>query len=521
MGLTLQLRAWLVAMVVISAGGGYAFFFNRSRLTVKWTVLWLLVTTAAYLCGNIWLFTLAVYGICAVAPGRDPGKKLSYYFLLLPAVPAHIMYEIPGLVPGIRYWFALNYPRMLVLFLLIPVLYARLKEGGFKSGRFLESPTDRHVLLYASFLLMLGFRNPSFTEAVRNGCLLVLDLVIPYYAISRGVRSEEDFKSVFSALFFSAILLSFFGLFEELKRWNVHDGLSRFLDIKAYGYFEGRNLYRENILRVKTTLGQAIPFGFFLSLALGAGIYLERVFDKKRLFYALSFGLLLGVFFLTLSRGPWLGFLVFLGTFVLLDPHQTLRRVFGFLLFMLFLFPVVLITPIGQKVVRVLPFTRHAAGTEQSGTLDYRKNLITQSTAIIKKHPWFGSPDSLQTEQMEELKQGREGIIDVVNSYVQIALDSGLVGLALFLWIFAALIVRLFRRIQVKVERPWIDLITLGKVLLALLVSILVIIGTVGSITFIPIYYWGIVALAAGYLSLRENTQNHDCIRTLERTASL
>ena len=40
---------------------------------------------------------------------------------------------------------------------------------------------------------------------------------------------------------------------------------------------------------------------------------------------------------------------------------------------------------------------------------------------------------------METMRQG-EGIIDIVNSYLQVALETGLVGLGFFLLIFISIV---------------------------------------------------------------------------------
>ncbi len=52
------------------------------------------------------------------------------------------------------------------------------------------------------------------------------------------------------------------------------------------------------------------------------------------------------------------------------------------------------------------------------------------SWQIVTDHPWFG--DQLALLKMQELRQG-EGIIDLMNGFMEILLSNGFFGLSLFL----------------------------------------------------------------------------------------
>jgi len=86
--------------------------------------------------------------------------------------------------------------------------------------------------------------------------------------------------------------------------------------------------------------------------------------------------------------------------------------------------------------VDLLPFI----GRAESENVLYRQRLIEVSLALIAQSPWFGVPGYLN--YMEDLRQG-QGIIDIVNSYIAVALNTGLVGLSLFVGAFASVLWRL------------------------------------------------------------------------------
>ena len=102
---------------------------------------------------------------------------------------------------------------------------------------------------------------------------------------------------------------------------------------------------------------------------------------------------------------------------------------------------------------------------------------------------------------MQELKQGSAGFIDLVNSYVSVALVSGLVGLVLFVGVFAAVgggILKAF----LNGGDPGGEYRLLGRALFSTLVAILIIIFTVSSITFIPVVYWAVAGVGVAYAQM-------------------
>jgi len=97
------------------------------------------------------------------------------------------------------------------------------------------------------------------------------------------------------------------------------------------------------------------------------------------------------------------------------------------------------------------------------------------------------------------LVQG-QGIIDIVNTYLQIVLEYGLIGLLLFLLIFLQPIHQLILRLKRKELKD--DERYLVMALVAILGAIMVIIATVSQIDYIPIYYLIIIAISRATLNI-------------------
>jgi hypothetical protein len=80
-------------------------------------------------------------------------------------------------------------------------------------------------------------------------------------------------------------------------------------------------------------------------------------------------------------------------------------------------------SPIGDQILDLLP--KNGAPADL-----YRHRLAERGWELVFAHPFFG--DQFPWPEMEDLRQG-EGIIDLVNTYLGVALGYGLIGLFFFL----------------------------------------------------------------------------------------
>ncbi|MBZ5627159.1 MAG: O-antigen ligase domain-containing protein, partial [Acidobacteriia bacterium] len=154
--------------------------------------------------------------------------------------------------------------------------------------------------------------------------------------------------------------------------------------------------------------------------------------------------------------------------------------------------PILLATSLGEKIIDLLPFT----GSVQAENVTFRARLVDVAIRVILQNPFFGAFDYIYSPQMQELKEG--GIIDIVNTYIGIALSSGLVGLSLFAGFFAVIAAGIFSTMR-KLPNRDDERYVLGQALLSTLIGIMVIIGTVSSVWIIPVVYWLVAGLGVAY----------------------
>lgn len=449
--------------------------------------LWFGVTVFVFLANNFWIYIVGVGALLLMSLKKEP-NKLALFFILLFAVPP-IPAEIGGL--GImNFFFVIDYLRLLSLVLLLPAFLYLRKQNDVE--RFGSNLPDKLLAGYLILQLGLILQVSSFTNAVRVGIFYpFLGIFLPYYVASRSMRTLSDFRGALMAYVIAALILSAVGLFEFMKHWLLYLSLEETLGVswKLSGY-----LNRGDELRAQASTGQPIPLGFAIAVAMGFLIYLRRsVSDSHR--WLLAMALLVGGLMSSLSRGPWVGAAAMLLLFVITNANPV-RSVIRFLLIGSVALSGILMSPSGDKVLSYLPWI----GTVETSTIDFRAQLLENSINVIIRNPFFGSPDYINDMELQSLATGR-GFIDIVNSYVGIGMAQGLVGLSLFMGVFIAILVGLFKTMRRTIERNG-EHYLLGQTLFATTIGILISIGTVSSISIIPVVYWAVAGLGVAYLRM-------------------
>jgi O-antigen ligase len=160
-----------------------------------------------------------------------------------------------------------------------------------------------------------------------------------------------------------------------------------------------------------------------------------------------------------------------------------------------FLVALVALSPLRDKVVNVLPFL---GGTIDSANVTYRHRLFDRAWEIILESPLLGNQDALL--RMQDLRQG-QGIIDVVNAYLQILLDNGFVGLFLILsFILIALLKTWSANRRTRITDP--DYSMMGASLVACILATLLMMFDGGFGGGSGRMFYVLAALAAAYVRL-------------------
>ena len=380
--------------------------------------------------------------------------------------------------------FELTNARLLALIILLPAFFSLRKQ----SGSIVHTGPDKALIAYLLLTAILYLREDSLTNIMRQVFYLFIDVFLPYFVISRSLTNLQSFRDTLLSLVVAIMVLALLAIFEFSKGWVLYASLT-----ELYEQEEGMSAYlgREGMLRALVTSGQPIVLGYLMVAGIGFYLFIQRSIQKVFI-RRLGLALLAGGLIAPLSRGPWVGCAVMLVVFTATGRYAV-RRLMILALAAVSALALVSVLPGGGKVINLIPFV----GSTDKYNVDYREKLITNSIIVIQRNPWFGSIDSIQTPEMEAMRQG-QGIIDIVNSYLVITLYSGFVGLTLFVGFFILTLLGIYRAMRSIPDKDSEEYL-LGRVLLSTLLAILVIIFTVSSITFVPIMYWCVAGMGVAY----------------------
>jgi O-antigen ligase len=449
----------------------------------------LILTLVVFLSANFWIYSLAVVVTITYTSRRESNPAALYLFLLL-VIPVGFI-PLPG-IGSINYFFNFSNARLLALIVLFPAYISlRKKSDTVPFGR---TWADKMFAAYLLLTVVLNMREDNLTDNMRVDFCLVLDIFLPYYVFSRSLKNMQSFRDAILSVELVIMVIALLSVFEASKSWLLYSEVSKALALTPDSGYLGR----DGILRAIVTTGQAISLGYLMAIGVGLYLFIQRFIVSKFIRRA-GFALIAAGLIAPLSRGPWLGVVVLTVIYFLMGP-KSMRNLIRLALGAVLALSLVSALPGGERIINLLPFI----GTTESGNLTYRQQLFTNATIVIQRNPWFGSIDYMKTPEMEEMRQG-EGIIDIVNSYIQVALDAGLVGLSLFVGFFALIVSGIYRAMR-SIHDKNSDEYLLGRVLLSTQLAILFMIFTVSSNFVVSIIYWPVAGLGMGYmLMVRKN----------------
>jgi O-antigen ligase len=484
----------LRALIVVLALGVAAFYigsqiagpFVSRREFAVWRTAWFAVTLVAFLSIKFFAFAAFVAMICLYARSVH-AATIGIFFVLLFGAP---LVDVPiGGIGGMNLLLPLNNGRLLTIFLLVPILFAKSRTTDRKNRAFVAA--DCLAVSYALLLMGLEFRRSELTNVARAVVLYTLDILIPYFAFSRAISNISDFRKVLFGFVIAILPLSLIALIEIAKGWHLYAVVSEDWGV-AFQYVR-----RDGLLRAAGTApnGGAIVLGYMIMVAIGCELAIWQGSNAWRRYARIALIFFSVGLIASLSRGPWVGAMVLVTAFVAMGPRAVVNLGRLTVVSVLVL-GASLLTPAGAKLINMLPFI----GSVENETVAYRQRLFENALAVIERNPWIGSADYLSTPEMQSMLQG-EGIIDTVNTYIVVALNSGMIGLSLFLGFFVAILMGLWR-VTIHGANHKLGLGNCARALVATLLGILVTIGTVSSVDFIPYVYWSFAGLCVAFIRI-------------------
>jgi O-antigen ligase len=459
--------------------------------------VWFALTAVGFLSPSFWLYALVAAPVLVWANRRD-SNPIALYLLMLHVIPP-ISVIIPVL--GNNGLFTLDNYRLLAFCVLLPAAIRYRNTPEAKASAFggmdviLLAFGVLQVALYTAPDLPHHYLIPdSPSNLIRRVVLFLLDIYLLYFTVTRTCQSRQKMVEAAATFCLACVVMGAIAVFEHARGWLLYVGIaSSWTNNPNAGFY----LTRGGSLRAQASSGHALAMGYLLAVAFGFWLYFKSYVQGKVQRIGITL-LLWGGLFATFSRSSWLGAIVTYITFLAAGPRAVSRLVKGIVL-ALALATLIVASPLGDRILDVLP----VMGRTVDGNILYRERLADRGWQLVFEHPFFG--DQFPWPKMEDLRQG-EGIIDLVNTYLGVALNYGLIGLSCFLsFIFIAMLKVYARTRMLAHSDP--DLAAFGTALIACIAGALVMIQSASFGLGFQKMFYVLAGLAAAYAKLNKSPQ--------------
>lgn len=484
-----NLKALLVVLVLASVVFAVAKstclrFMSEGDFTRRRNV-WFALTVSAFVISNFWLYSLIALAVMYWA-GKKDQNPVALYVLLLHVVPPLGM-ELPAVL--VNSIFKLDNYRILALAILIPAAW-QIAHTKNKTPFGNHKTFDRWLLAYLALQLALLLPYEELTNTVRRGFLFALDSLVLFYVVSRTCSDRSKLIETLASCVLAGGILAAVAVFESPKGWLLYTGLGNSWNIPVIFSY----LFRGESLRAQASAGHSLSLGYLLSIVFGFWLFLSSE-PTPRMKAWLGFIAIWAGLIAAYSRAPWIAAVLVFLIYQAMGPNG-ISQLSKTLLISTPLFGVLLVTPLGTRIIDNLPFV----GKVDAANVDYRQQLAAASWERIQEYPFFGDPFFMS--HLEYLRQG-QGIIDLVNVYASVAMLFGLVGLAFFLAPILIALIKTWRLTRhISASNP--QLSKLGSALTACIIGTLFFMATSSFMDALAKFFYLLTGLAAAYIHIAQ-----------------
>lgn len=326
----------------------------------------------------------------------NPSRGLFIFAFALPFLPNIGLLLLAGLV-GISFGLS------------------RLRQGRLALQTLSLEPA---IILYLLIAVGATAASINLSGSLRDLAIYFFAFVL-FFVLTNQIESKKELKIFLQLLLLGAFLVSLYGIYQYLAGTPLPEG---WVDVeqnpairtRVYSVFGNPNVLANFLVLL-------IPFSFALFLG-------TKKIAAKISCFALAAMLCLTLL-LTFSRGGWLGLLVGLLAFALLKDRRMLILILIGLLAGAALLPDVFL----QRFSTI--------GSPQDTSNAYRFRVWQESIGIIEDFPLSGvglGHEAFMRIYPMYMLDREKSPFHTHNSYLQILVETGIIGLLVFLWLLAS-----------------------------------------------------------------------------------
>lgn len=301
---------------------------------------------------------------------------------------------------------------IVVLSLLVIMIYiiGFIKKGSFKIK---YTPVNIPILIFTICIVTGTIFSVSMVGSIRDFAINILSIVILLLFVNTS-HDEDDIVLVSKSFVFIAVLLCFYGLYQFKTGVAMGSGWvdptqSPEIKTRIFATFENPNIFAEYLIMI-------MPLGVSLVLRKSEGTF-------NKLCYLGCIGLILLNILLTYSRAGWLAMAF---SFVALVTLVDIKKL-------------IYLMPLGLGSILIMPtwiIQRVMTISLQDSSIFYRYKVFTLAIEMFKDYWYSGVGLGYKSfMKMSPFYIKTMAPYHTHNTYLQIGIELGIVGLVAFLLI--------------------------------------------------------------------------------------
>ena len=327
---------------------------------------------------------------------------------------AYIVYALLGTA----FFMPLNIYIMEFCFV-IAVLLAAAYTWKYGTSVWRRMALSKPALAFAAVALLslVGSPKPLFGTAFY--VFTIVQYIVLYHMVIAFISGERERKLLVTCFLTGAVLMALFGLYQYFSAWGLHD--EDWVDTDAFPMLRRRmyaTLYNPNLLSAF----------LLMVMALTASLTIWSENMRQRLLYVGLFTIFTLCLVLTYSRGAWISVLALVFYFGLVWDKRV------WLLFLAV--PLVLAFYHGGVVTRIMSLFANSEDTSISMRLDMWETTLE----MIGDYPilgiGWGAFKYVYPVYYEPIQEAGITIYHAHNMYLDIMVETGIVGFILYMWFF-------------------------------------------------------------------------------------
>lgn len=272
------------------------------------------------------------------------------------------------------------------------------------------------IVLFTAVYFIAGITSFSPRKSLSIWAIYLI-FASAYFLVVNLIKTKKQLNNLLTLFVISGLLVCLYGIAQYIFGWNTTQS------------WMDEDMFSDIKMRIYSTLGNPNVLGEYILLVLPAAIALmwTRKGALQKIVYALTAAVMFAALILTFSRGCWIGLIVSAAVFITFAAG----KLWGLALIVLPLLPAVLPESIINRFLSI--------GDMKDSSTSYRVYIWMGTLAMIKDY-WI-SGIGMGTEAFTQIYPfySYSGIVapHSHNLFLQILVESGIGGIAVFLLIIA------------------------------------------------------------------------------------